>query len=97
MWGIRLVGVRDSGYDMRIRSPWEGNWLTAYSPDACAGLGEATFDSDQAKALRFASPAEAEAFWKQQSEVLPMREVAGRTFENRPLAIATSIAIEEIG
>lgn len=108
VWGVRLVSTRDP-YAMRLVSPFAGHWLASYDPDAKAGLGEAVFTDDPAQAITFPSFDAAKAYWMGQSTEMPtvsngqgfggafgMRNgvaPAGEV-ENRPLAMATNVAID---
>lgn len=94
-WAIRLVTPPEGMSWVRLRNPWHGYWLSQYDADAHEGLGDATFDPDPARALRFGSFDEAKACWWQQSTVLPTRMDGGIEHDNRPLA-SCSVSIDEI-
>lgn len=76
----------------------DGQWIEWFDPDASAtdppsyptGDGAATMDP--AKALRFDTAADALAFWKQTSRVVPMRP-DGKP--NRPLT-ALTVTVEQL-
>jgi hypothetical protein len=95
-WAIQLQSTFDLGYDCKIQKPWPDYWLMAYDPDAMEGLGRAEFSPDVQDALRFVTFNAAREFWMQQSTVMPTRYGPAGTYENRPLALATHIAIVEV-
>jgi hypothetical protein len=85
---IRALGFADSD----TPCPHADQWLKSFDHDAYDGRGYGVFTDKILRAKRFASKADALAFWNTQSTVQPWRP-DGRP--NKPLT-ALSVEIEEI-
>lgn len=87
MIAIRIVGSADGRPDY-----WDGQYLVTWDFEARGGRGWGTFSPHVKVAKRFATRAQAIAFWRRQSRTVPIRP-DGK--ENRPLT-AFTIETEEI-
>jgi len=82
-YAIFVLGM--GGQAAQEGGPAQG-WLTVADVEAHGGRGWAEMSTDQAKALTFASPADAFEFWRRQSRTRPVRP-DGKP--NRPLTAFT--------
>lgn len=78
---IRIIGLATG-----VPSPYDGQYVKTYDPEAVGGRGAVTTTYDKNKALQFANGADAMAFWRQQSKKYPIRP-DGKP--NRPLTAFT--------
>jgi hypothetical protein len=67
--------------------PHAGQWLKSFDHNAYKGRGYGVYTDDPRKALRFASPGEAMAFWARQADVNPIRPDGQ---PNKPLTALTA-------
>jgi hypothetical protein len=80
---IRAVAFANGMY-----CPHAGQWLKSYNPDAFGGQGYADFTRNISEAKRFASFEDAMRFWKQASNLRPLRPDGQ---PNRPLTALTIV------
>jgi hypothetical protein len=83
MYMIKAVEFVDGSH-----TPFAGEYLKSYDPDARDGVGLSAWTSKKDEAMKFASGGEALECWRQVSKVRPVRR-DGKP--NRPL---TSITVE---
>jgi hypothetical protein len=80
--------IRAVAFANGLYCPHAGQWLERFNPNAYGGQGYAEFTTKISKAKRFATFADAMAFWKQTSTARPLRP-DGKP--NRPLTALTVV------
>lgn len=92
-WGLRYFRLEGSVEQRPPEAlPPPGAWLVFYNPNAHDGRGVAHWSLHARDALRFDTPTRALDFWRQVSDVKPVR---GDGEPNRPLT-AFTVMVERL-
>ena len=84
--------IRAVAFANGVPCPHSGQFVQSFDHDAFNGRGYGVFTDEPDRALRFATAADAMAFWRKQSTVQTLR-LDGKP--NRPLTALTAV-IEQV-